>query len=189
MLVTGTLVDPPDVRDTYTNLRLQTQIVDTGLDQVKVSGLLLARVGTNQDYHYGDILRLRGMLETPPSSEAFSYRDYLARQGIHSYMSRAEVTLLPGNGGSALLASIYRLRDLSLRNVYRLFVDPEASLLAGILLGVDFGIALHGSSRPSTTLEPRISSPSPASILPSSPAYSRLSSTVCSGRVAALLPL
>ena len=141
VLVSGTLVDAPDIRDTYTNLRLQAQLVDTGLDRINVSGLLLARVSPNQDYHYGENLRLRGMLQTPPSSEDFSYRDYLARQGVHSYMSRAEVTLLPGNGGTALLSGLYRLREAALHNVYRLFLDPEASLLAGILVGVDSGSA------------------------------------------------
>jgi competence protein ComEC len=140
LLVTGTLIEPPDVRDTYTNLRLQARSVDTGLDQVKVEGLLLARIGPNQEFHYGDIVRLRGKLQTPPSNEDFSYRDYLARQGIRSYMDSAEATLLPGKGGNPLLVALYSVRDLSLKNVYRLFLDPEASLLAGILLGVDSGI-------------------------------------------------
>jgi competence protein ComEC len=139
-LVTGVLIQPPDARDTYTNLRLQAQTVDTGLDQVKVKGLLLARVAPNQQYHYGDILRLRGELQTPPENEDFSYRDYLARQGIRSYMSSAEVTLLPAKGGSPLLAAMYSLRDSAFDHVYRLFLDPEASLLAGILLGVDSGL-------------------------------------------------
>jgi competence protein ComEC len=140
LMVTGTLVEPPDVRDTYTNLRLQTQQVDTGKDQFKVSGLLLARVDANHDYHYGDTLRLRGRLETPPANEDFSYRDYLARQGIYSYMSSAEVTTLPGRGGNPVSSAMYALKQVALQNVYRLFLDPEASLLAGILLGVDTGL-------------------------------------------------
>ena len=140
MLVTGTLVEPPDYRDTYTNLRLRVQEVDTGENQFKVNGLLLARVPANQTYHYGDILRLRGQLQTPPENEDFSYKDYLARQGILSYMSNAEATLLPGRGGNPITAAIYAVKEKSLDNVYRLFPDPEASLLAGILLGVDSGL-------------------------------------------------
>lgn len=140
VLVTGTLVQPPDYRDTYTNLRLHVQEVDTGEGQYPVDGLLLARVPVNETYHYGEELRLRGRLKTPPSDEEFSYRDYLARQGIHSYMTDAEVTRLPGNGGNPIVAAIYALKEKSLRNIYRLFPDPEASLLAGILLGVDTGL-------------------------------------------------
>jgi competence protein ComEC len=141
ILVTGTLVEPPDYRDTYTNLRLSVEEVDTGQYQFKVNGLLLARISENQTYHYGDIVRLRGRLQTPPEDEDFSYRDYLAREGILSYMPDAEVTLLPGSDGNPLLTLVYGLKDRSLENIYRLFLDPEASLLAGILLGVDSGLS------------------------------------------------
>jgi competence protein ComEC len=141
ILVTGTLVEPPDTRDTYTNLRLQVEQVDTGTDQFKVGGLLLARVQANQTYHYGDIVRVRGRLQTPPEDEDFSYRDYLAREGIRSYMPSADATLLPGSEENPLAAAIYALKEKSLDNIYRLFPDPEASLLAGILLGVDSGLS------------------------------------------------
>ena len=141
ILVTGTLVEPPDYRDTYTNLRLRVTEVDTGKYQFKVGGLLLARVNANQTYHYGDILRLRGRPETPPEDEDFSYRDYLAREGILSYMPTADATLLPGTSANPIVAAVYALKDRSLDNIYRLFLDPEASLLAGILLGVDAGLS------------------------------------------------
>ena len=140
MLVTGTLTEPPDYRDNYTNLRLKVTGVDTGDRQLPVEGLLLARVPNNQGFHYGDIVRLRGAVKTPPENEDFSYRDYLAAQHIHSYMSSAEVTVLPGNGGNPILRPLYAFKEKSLENIYQLFPDPESSLLAGILLGVDTGL-------------------------------------------------
>jgi competence protein ComEC len=140
LLVTGTLAEPPDYRDNYTNLRLKVTNVDTGDRQLPAKGLLLARVPDNQVYHYGDIIRLRGKVKTPPENEDFSYRDYLAAQHIHSYMSSAEVTVLPGNGGNPILRAVYAFKEKSLENIYQLFPDPESSLLAGILLGVDTGL-------------------------------------------------
>jgi competence protein ComEC len=140
LFVTGTLVEPPDYRDDYTNLRIRVTDVDTGDRQLPAKGLLLARVSKNQVFHYGDIVRLRGKVKTPPENEDFSYRDYLAAQHIHSYMSSAEVTVLPGNGGNAFLRAVYAFKERSLENIYRLFPDPESSLLAGILLGVDTGL-------------------------------------------------
>lgn len=141
LLIKGWVVEPPDYRDTYTNLRIRVQQVDTGEDSFDVGGLFLARVPPDQVYHYGDIVRLRGKLQTPPVNEEFSYRDYLARQGILSYMPNAEATLLPGRAGNPIVAAIYAVKEKSLENVYRLFPDPEASLLAGILLGVDNGLS------------------------------------------------
>jgi len=140
LLITGYLIEPPDYRDSYTNLRLKVTAVDTGDGDLPAEGLLLARVSNNQIYRYGEILRLRGKLKTPPENEDFSYRDYLAAQNIHSYMSSAEVTVLPGNGGNIFSAALYTLKEKSLANIYRIFPDPESSLLAGILLGVDTGL-------------------------------------------------
>ena len=140
LLVTGTVVEPPDYRDEYTNLRVKVTGVDTGDRQLPAEGLLLARASNNQVYHYGDIVRLRGKVKTPPENEDFSYRDYLAAQHIHSYMSSSEVTVLPGNNGNPLLRAVYAFKEKSLENIYQLFPDPESSLLAGILLGVDTGL-------------------------------------------------
>ena len=140
LVITGMLVEPPDYRDNYTNLRLKVSGVDTGDRELPVSGLLLARVSNNQVFHYGDILRLRGKLKTPPENEDFSYRDYLAAQHIHSYMPTAEVTVLPGRRGNVFSRALYALKEKALSNIYRLFPDPESSLMAGILLGVDTGL-------------------------------------------------
>ncbi|MFZ5819167.1 MAG: ComEC/Rec2 family competence protein [Chloroflexota bacterium] len=140
VLVTGALAEPPDYRDTYTNLRIETEAIDTGSGDLPVDGLLLARVYANEIYEYGERVRIRGQLLTPPENEDFSYRDYLAGQGIHAYMSKTEVTHLPGNAGNPVKRMLYAFKDKALANIYLIFPDPEASLLAGILLGVDTGL-------------------------------------------------
>ena len=140
LLITGTIVEPPDYRDTYTNLRVEVEKVDTGDGDLTAHGLILVRASNNQTFEYGERIRLRGKLKTPPENEDFSYRDYLAAQHIHSYMSIAEVTVLPGNGGNPIVAALYKIKARSLENIYRMFPDPESSLMAGILLGVDTGL-------------------------------------------------
>src|SRR5688500_17829346 len=140
LLITGTLIEPPDYRDNYTNLRVSVNAVDTGDGNLSASGVILVRASNNQTFHYGENLRLRGKLKTPPENEDFSYRDYLAAQHVHSYMSTAVVTVLPGNGGNPLSIALYGIKDRALTNIYRMFPDPESSLMAGILLGVDTGL-------------------------------------------------
>ena len=141
VLVTGTLIDPPDYRDAYTNLRLNVSQINNGQKFFDVSGLVLAHVPINQIYEYGDEVRLRGQLQTPPQDEDFSYQDYLARQGILSYIPASEATLLPGNDGNPISRAIYSFKDKALDHIYRLFPDPEASVLAGMLLGVNGGLS------------------------------------------------
>ena len=149
LLVTGTLTDPPDERDTYTNLRVNVTGIDTGDETLPragtgttlpVHGLILARLLPGSDWHYGDVVRLRGHLKTPPENEDFSYQDYLARQGILAYMPDASATRLPFTGGNPILRLVYAFKEHAIDHVYRIFPDPEASLLAGILLGNDNGL-------------------------------------------------
>ena len=140
LLVTGTLTDPPDVRDTYTNLRIEVTGLDTGDEILPVHGLILARVAPGKDWHFGEMVRLRGHLKTPPSSEDFSYQDYLARQGILAYMPDAEATRLPFSSGSQVMRVLFDLKARLVDRVYRIFPEPEASLMAGILLGDDNGL-------------------------------------------------
>ncbi len=139
--VTGSLAAPPDVRDHYVNLQIETRAIDTGDGDLPVAGRILARVDPSAaSLTYGQRVRLYGWLQTPPENETFSYRDYLARQGVYAYMPEAAVTVLPGNEGRRWLRSMYAFKNRAQETIYRLYPDPEASLLAGILLGEENGL-------------------------------------------------
>lgn len=142
VIIQGIVKEPPDVRDTYINLRVQVeQIQTTGQNQfAPVSGLLLARISNSVTYSYGDRLQLQGKLQTPPENEDFSYRDYLANRGIYSYLPYPITSLVESGHGNPLMAALYSFRQKGVSLVYSLFPDPEAGLLAGILLGVQAGI-------------------------------------------------
>jgi competence protein ComEC len=138
----GVVVDDPDRRDTYTALIVKAQRLWLPGEQNArhVSGKTLARLPPYADWRYGDRLRLDGVLETPPTFEDFSYQEYLARQKIYAYIPRARGVLLARQEGSFLLSLIYRLRHHSLEILAHIFPEPQASLLAGILLGIESGI-------------------------------------------------
>jgi competence protein ComEC len=138
--ITGSLTEPPDVRDTYLNLHLRVEAVDTGEGDLPVRGDLLVRLGNEYEVHYGDRVRVRGYLQTPPETEEFSYRDYLALQGIHSILRTDNITILPGTFSDPFHNLMYRLQSSLFKRIYWLFPEPEASLLAGVLLGADKNI-------------------------------------------------
>lgn len=137
VIVTGVVREFPDVRD-------QTTILVVHAEQIRypgavrhqdVSGKILAWIPLEGQVQYGDRVVLTGLLREPPDAEEFSYRDYLARKNIHAYMPRARVGILESGGGDRLLRWIYSLKRTASSMVYRLWPDPEASLLSGILLG------------------------------------------------------
>ena len=131
-VVQGVLVAPPDVRDQYTNLKVRAEELHAvgELNFIPVDGLLLARVPHEGSWRYGDKVRLEGDLVTPPAREGFTYREYLAHQGIYSLMPGAQARTLLHDQGNPIRSAIYRKRAEALDMVYRLFPDPEASLLA-----------------------------------------------------------
>ena len=131
VVVTGVVTEPPDLRDTYTLLKLRTESIQSLVDLEPrfVRGGLLARVGDEAEWRYGDRLTLTGELATPPEDETFSYRDYLARQGVFSQIQYPQASLLESGQGNPVLAAIYAFKARALQTVYRLWPDPEASLL------------------------------------------------------------
>jgi competence protein ComEC len=141
--VTGVLLAPPEASDRYVRLRLSADKLfqeEQGIEQV-VHGSLLVTDWDLGDWRYGDRLEVTGLLEDPPEGEGFSYRGYLARQGIYSTMQPEQIERLGSGYGNPLLAALYRLRERLLALTYQFYPDPEASLLAGILLGIESGIS------------------------------------------------
>lgn len=140
--VQGFLTELPDKRDQYIQLKLRLEAIRLPgqPDFQPVGGMLLARSYQLDDWHYGDRLVVEGELETPPEDEDFSYREYLAQQHIYSWMPFAKVSLISAGQGNLFWRLLYAFKERLLEMVYRLWPDPEASLMAGILLGVESGI-------------------------------------------------
>ncbi|MBN1978355.1 MAG: DNA internalization-related competence protein ComEC/Rec2 [Anaerolineae bacterium] len=145
----GVVVGEPDERETYTNLRVRAERLalpggalpgtpdGVALD---VEGLALVKADRYPERSYGDRVLVDGMLETPPVLEDFSYKDYLARQGIHSMVRRAKVTLLAERQANPLLYMLFRLKRRAQSTIAAILPEPQAALLTGILLGIETGI-------------------------------------------------
>ncbi len=136
----GVVVGEPDERDTYTNLRVRAERLGLpdGTDRT-VRGLVLVQARRYPRRAYGDRLRISGRLEVPPVYETFSYREYLARQGIHSFVRRGHVETVT-NGRRGLLTYLFAFKRRAQAVIAEMLPEPQASLLTGILLGVESGI-------------------------------------------------
>lgn len=138
--IQGIVVAEPDRRDGHTNLRLdayQIRVKDRWQD---IEGTALVQASPYPRYAYGDQLEVSGLLETPPEFEDFSYRDYLARRGIYSILRRPKIRLLARGQGNPIYAALLAFKERALSTIGAMLPEPEASVLAGILLGVGHGI-------------------------------------------------
>ena len=139
--ITGLVVDEPDVRDRFVNLRIAVESIQAS-DGVSLPMRGVVQVQTYRFpvINYGSRLRLTGILETPPEGETFSYRTYLARQGIHSLISLPNVTVVAENEGNPLYRAIFAFKSRAQQTIAQLIPEPQAALLTGILLGNDNGL-------------------------------------------------
>ncbi|MFP4344052.1 MAG: ComEC/Rec2 family competence protein [Anaerolineales bacterium] len=137
----GVVVGEPDRRATHTQLRLVVEEAHLPSGEVRpVHGRVLVRAPVYTPAFHGDRVRVTGTLETPPVFERFSYRDHLARQKIHSLLRRADVVVLTSHVGFRPYESLLRFKFFALERLHRVLPEPQSSLLAGILLGIESGI-------------------------------------------------
>lgn len=134
--IEGMITTEPEVRDKASLLQLSANKITLGNDTREISGKAIVRVPRYAEYHYGDVVRVSGNLETPPQFEDFDYKDYLAHQGIHSIMYYPKMQILEKGKGSRALAFIYLLRDRLGQSLSNALPEPQGSLAQGILLGL-----------------------------------------------------
>lgn len=140
--IEGLIIEAPDVRDTHVNLRVRVEriFLSDGSERA-VNGIALVQAPRVADYRYGFPVRITGELNTPPEFDDFSYRDYLARQGVYSLVQYAAVEVTGERQGNPARAALLDFRSYADQMIKRLVGDPQASLLAGILLGIESGIS------------------------------------------------
>lgn len=135
--VTGLVIEEPDIRDRSVNLRVAVESVQVEGDLVDdIAGELLLQTPRFPIYEYGTRVELHGRVETPPEGESFSYRDYLARQGVYSMMTWPRVTVLEERVGKPVYHAIFDWKARAQETINQLIPEPQAGLLSGILLGV-----------------------------------------------------
>ncbi|MBN2304902.1 MAG: ComEC/Rec2 family competence protein [Anaerolineae bacterium] len=139
--LTGLIAQDADVRDKHVNLHIEVESLQDGDTYNPAQGRILIQAPRYGEYSYGDRVRVSGQLLTPPEFDDFSYRDYLARRGIHAMIPNAQVDILEHDQGQPWYAAMYKLKERAQQTIDRLLPSPQAPLLSGILLGVESSIS------------------------------------------------
>lgn len=100
-----------------------------------VSGAALLWLPPYASLRFGDALRVSGDWVPSASVEPVGYSRYLGARGLVGIMKRPEVELLARDRGPPFLLALHRLRARWEQVAERLFAEPEASLLNGVVLG------------------------------------------------------
>jgi competence protein ComEC len=120
---------------------------DSRLDKQKLTvksieyeGKVLLSMQLYPEYRYGDLLEVNCKLQTPEPIENFKYDKYLAKSGIYSVCYRPWIEVLEHDKGNYLVASVLKFKKKVEQSINRSVSEPQASLVAGILIGSRQGI-------------------------------------------------
>ena len=134
--IQGMVVEEPEIRDRYCLLTFSAGEIIVDGARKEILGKALVRVPRYPTYHYGDVLKITGKLQTPPQLEDFDYKTYLERQGIYSVIYYPGVKLLDRGQGLKPLQWIYAARERLSASLARALPEPQGSLAQAILLGL-----------------------------------------------------
>ncbi|MFH0988127.1 MAG: ComEC/Rec2 family competence protein [Parcubacteria group bacterium] len=114
--------------------------VDASKQQLTVrsreyNGKVLLNLALYPEFNYGDELNVTCRLTAPAQFIDFRYDKYLSRTGIYSVCESAKVRLIATNHGNPLVSVILKIKKSVGVKINSTIAEPEASLLAGILLG------------------------------------------------------
>ncbi|MFH0847704.1 MAG: DNA internalization-related competence protein ComEC/Rec2 [Chloroflexota bacterium] len=135
LAVRGTIISDPEVSEKTVHILLKVSELKNS-DWQKVTGNLLVFAPVYSSYRYGDRIELQGELETPPEFPDFSYRNYLAQQGVYSTMLYPKIEILARGSGFKPLSLIYTSRHRLAETLTQVLPEPQASLAEGIILGM-----------------------------------------------------
>ncbi len=135
MVITGLIADEPEIRDRTINLRLRAETALINGQSRPLHGDILLKTDRFPVIPYGSRVTAVAPLQTPPEFETFSYKEYLAREQIHSIMNRADIEILETGQGNPLYHAIYAFKAKAQTAVNQYLPSPQSSLLSAILLG------------------------------------------------------
>ncbi|MBI4277340.1 MAG: ComEC/Rec2 family competence protein [Armatimonadetes bacterium] len=137
--VRGVVVRPPEARGDRVRAVLDIREVRTGTRRFAAHGLVQASLPPEPVVRYGDLVEVTGRLRRPPDAGnpgEFSYRAYLARQGIHVTLhAHGPPRVLARSQGGPAVAFAVGLRDRMVAVLHAALPPPQGGLMASLLLG------------------------------------------------------
>lgn len=137
----GTITDPPDRRPLTTHYLLDDLTVITPQGTIPMQGSVLVRHrnGWPRCTQY-QRMRATGELERPEPFNGFAYDDYLSIRGIYALLSFGQIECLQEYPSWTLQGTLTDWRERTEATINRIYPEPHASFMAGLITGSRKGI-------------------------------------------------
>ncbi|MGH2370926.1 MAG: ComEC/Rec2 family competence protein, partial [Chloroflexota bacterium] len=135
----GTIVDEPVPRERTQRVRLRVDAVRFADGEWNTTfGYAQITTRPAPALHYRDVIEVRGTIQAPEADTDAppSYAAYLRRQGIDAVAGFPTITRLGDEpDGDPLRGALFVLRERLTAGIEAFLPEPQAALVAGILLG------------------------------------------------------
>jgi competence protein ComEC len=136
----GYVIDEPDIKHRYQHIKVQLLRDIPINNQIlpKEHGYILVKTENYERFTIGQVCNLKGVLVEPESFSDFDYKTYLMNRGVFllmedPYLQCADIS--KRRGGFIIKNFLIDLKQSIIKNIDKIMLEPQSSLLVGILFG------------------------------------------------------
>jgi competence protein ComEC len=138
--VEGMVSSDPAIRDRTISFHFDADTVYTDFGEQQIKGTAMVKTLAYNNYSYGDVLIITGVLETPENSTGFDYKTYLTARNIYTQINYPRIEIIDTGNGLKPLQWIYNLRSALAESINRALPMPQSSLAQAMFLGITTNI-------------------------------------------------
>jgi competence protein ComEC len=119
--------------------------VDNSQNGIAVDTRITVNTKLYPRYSYGDEISLIGRLNQPrnfgdANGRSFDYVHYLSKDGIFYVVKSPIIKVLATGKGNPVVATLFKIKQSFLGNIYKVLGEPHAALAAGLVVGEKTGL-------------------------------------------------
>lgn len=145
----ATIADEPDVRTDGVRYIIEVKSQKSKVKSQTVNGRVYLKTDLYPRYQYGDVLQIRCRLEEPTpivskqTGNTFYYDKYLATRGVFTTCQKPKLEFIGSSGGHWFYRNIFAFKNKIAEQIQKLWGEPAASFMAGILYGYRGGLVAY----------------------------------------------
>ena len=132
-ILEGIVLSEPDTSDQYQKFVLTVNDCEEKCREVKI----IVQTDPYPRISYGDKVSINGNIESTDTMANYlsGYKNYLAKDGIYLTANFVKTNIISSGNGNKLKNLLIKVKNSSISEIKSQLVDPQSSLLIGMLLG------------------------------------------------------
>ncbi|MCX6760521.1 MAG: ComEC/Rec2 family competence protein [Candidatus Nealsonbacteria bacterium] len=142
IILLGIIDDEPKIGQKSIGITLKAERLTYNNQDIIVSDRVLINISRYPEYHYGDKIKVKGLLEIPAGNiDGFNYKNYLKKEGISSTMNWPETELVGEGFGNPIMKALFSFKNKFEEGSRRFISLPQEGILEALVFGDETNIS------------------------------------------------